>query len=180
MPPKDYYKILGVKENASEDEIKKAYRLLAHQYHPDKAGGDEKKFKEINEAYQTLSDKDKRSQYDLMRKYGAYGGFAPGSGSAWAGDFSGFGGFSPFGFGAGAGLEDILREFFGGGFSQQSRPRSRFGFGGFASPKQTVQFSFRGPKGVQLTVEVGNVTGVTPKMKKKIDEFAREFFNLTD
>src|SRR5258708_145190 len=61
---KDYYQILGISRAATEEEIKKAYRKLAHQYHPDKAGGDEKKFKEINEAYQILSDKNKRAQYD--------------------------------------------------------------------------------------------------------------------
>jgi molecular chaperone DnaJ len=60
---KDYYKILGVDKNATPEEIKKAYYKLAHKYHPDK-GGDEKKFKEINEAYEVLSDKEKRSQYD--------------------------------------------------------------------------------------------------------------------
>ncbi len=60
---KDYYQILGVPKNASPDEIKKAYYRLAHKYHPDK-GGDEKKFKEINEAYQVLSDKEKKAQYD--------------------------------------------------------------------------------------------------------------------
>ena len=60
---KDYYQILGVPKNASQEEIKKAYYKLAHKYHPDK-GGDEKKFKEINEAYQVLSDKEKRAQYD--------------------------------------------------------------------------------------------------------------------
>jgi len=59
----DYYKILGVPRSATQIEIKKAYRNLAHKYHPDK-GGDEKKFKEINEAYQVLSDKEKRTQYD--------------------------------------------------------------------------------------------------------------------
>ncbi len=61
---KDYYKILGVSRDASEEEIKKAYRRLAHKYHPDKPGGDEQKFKEINEAYQVLSNKEKRAQYD--------------------------------------------------------------------------------------------------------------------
>jgi len=64
MQQKDYYKILGVEKNASSEDIKKAYYRLAHQYHPDKKGGDEKKFKEINEAYQVLSDKEKRSNYD--------------------------------------------------------------------------------------------------------------------
>jgi len=61
---KDYYQILGVSRNASQDEIKKAYYKLAHEYHPDKSGGDEKKFKEINEAYQILSNREKRAQYD--------------------------------------------------------------------------------------------------------------------
>src|SRR3989338_2244823 len=61
---KDYYKILGVERGASDEELKKAYRKLAHQHHTDKAGGDETKFKEINEAYQVLSNKEKKAQYD--------------------------------------------------------------------------------------------------------------------
>ena len=61
---KDYYNILGVQRTASQDEIKKAYRKMAHQHHPDKKGGDEAKFKEVNEAYQVLSDPKKRSNYD--------------------------------------------------------------------------------------------------------------------
>ena len=62
--PKDYYKILGVSKNSSQEEIKQAFRKLAHKHHPDKAGGDEAKFKEINEAYQILGDEKKRSQFD--------------------------------------------------------------------------------------------------------------------
>ena len=169
---KNYYKILGVKENAAEDEIKRMYRQLAHQYHPDKAGGDEKKFKEINEAYQILSDKDKRAQYDMMRRYGG-AGFSPNGNAGWGNAA----GFSPFGFDMNGGLEDVLREFFGGGFGQE---QTRSGFGGFSRPRQTVQFSFRGPKGSHVTIEVSNVVGVTPKMKKKIDEFAQEFFKVID
>src|SRR6266481_5123278 len=90
---KDYYKILGVEKTASEDEIKKAYRKLAHQYHPDKSGGDDKKFKEINEAYQVLSDKKKRENYD---RFGTadFQGF-PGGGGGFPG--GGFGGFEGFG-----------------------------------------------------------------------------------
>src|SRR5437660_1094007 len=61
---KDYYKILGVEKGASQEDIKKAYRKLAHQFHPDKPHGNESKFKEINEAYQVLSDLSKRSAYD--------------------------------------------------------------------------------------------------------------------
>lgn len=64
MANKDYYTILGVPRAASQDEIKKAYRKLAHEHHPDKKTGDEAKFKEVNEAYQVLSDPDKRSKYD--------------------------------------------------------------------------------------------------------------------
>src|SRR3989338_5955941 len=63
----NYYEVLGIAKTASQDEIKKAFHKLAHKYHPDK-GGDEKKFKEINEAYQVLSDKSKRQQYDQFGK----------------------------------------------------------------------------------------------------------------
>jgi len=70
---KDYYKTLGVDKNASQDEIKKAFRTLAHKHHPDK-GGDEKKFKEASEAYQILSDEKKRKEYDT------YGSAGPGQG----------------------------------------------------------------------------------------------------
>jgi DnaJ-class molecular chaperone len=61
---KDYYNLLGVNKNASKEEIKLAFRKLAHKYHPDKKDGNEAKFKEVNEAYQTLSDDKKRAQYD--------------------------------------------------------------------------------------------------------------------
>jgi len=67
---KDYYHALGVSQNASDDQIKKAFRRLAAQHHPDK-GGDQKKFQEINEAYDTLKNKNKRQEYDTMRKFGS-------------------------------------------------------------------------------------------------------------
>ncbi len=80
---KDYYQILGVPKNASSEEIKKAYYKLAHKYHPDK-GGDEKRFKEINEAYQVLSDKEKRAQYDRFgRVFEGAAGFEPGFDFQW-------------------------------------------------------------------------------------------------
>src|SRR3990167_4329960 len=103
--PKDYYKILGVLKSASNDDIKKAFRKLSHQHHPDK-GGDQEKFKEINEAYQVLSDPKKRATYDQF-------GSADFSGrqNSWAGfDPSSMGGFE---FNFGGGLGDIFEDFFG-------------------------------------------------------------------
>jgi molecular chaperone DnaJ len=109
---KDYYKILGVEKNASADEIKKAYYKLAHQHHPDKKGGDEAKFKEINEAYQTLSDKDKRAQYDRFGTTfnGAQGGFN--QNINWEDIMGNMGGFG--------GIEDIF-DMFGEGFGTGRR-----------------------------------------------------------
>lgn len=118
---KDYYKILGVSKNASADEIKRAYRKLAHQHHPDKNSGSDEKFKEINEAYQILSDANKRAQYD---QFGSVGG--PGQGFGGFSGFEGFGGrqtsgfdFNDFsGFGFGGGIGDIFEDLFSGVFSQ--------------------------------------------------------------
>lgn len=94
----DYYKTLGIKENASQEEIKRAFHLLAYKHHPDRPGGNEDKFKEINEAYQNLNDPKKRAQYDAMRKGGFdFNGFNNYSGGA-ANGFSGFNNFSDFGF----------------------------------------------------------------------------------
>jgi len=76
----DFYKILGIEKGATDDDIKKAYRKLAHKYHPDKSGGDEKMFKKINEAYQVLSNREKRAQYDRFGRVfdgGTGGGFDP-------------------------------------------------------------------------------------------------------
>ena len=72
---KSYYDILGVNKNASQDEIKKAYRSLSKKYHPDKNGGDDSKFKEINEAYDTLGDETKRRQYDNPNPFSGFGNF---------------------------------------------------------------------------------------------------------
>lgn len=109
----DYYKILEIEKGASEDEVKKAYRKLAHKYHPDKAGGDENKFKEINEAYQVLSDKSKRAQYD---QFGQTFNGAGGSGGGFEG-FSGFGQGGFGGFSGASGWEDVFSDIFGGGRS---------------------------------------------------------------
>lgn len=117
---KNYYKILGVNRDASEEEVKKAFRKLAHAYHPDKSGGDEAKFKEVSEAYAVLSDKKKRAQYDQFGQGGpGMGGFG-GAGfdpSQFGFDFSGFGNFGSqsqnSAFDAGN-LSDILSSIFGG------------------------------------------------------------------
>lgn len=105
---KDYYQILGVSKSASLEEIRRAYRKLAFKYHPDK-GGDANKFKEINEAYQVLSDKNKRAQYDQFGRVGA------GFGERGSEGFGDFGGFSDFGRGfrfSFGGLGDIFEDFF--------------------------------------------------------------------
>ena len=127
---KDYYKILGVDKSASKDEIKKAFRKLAHENHPDKNKGNaaaEQKFKEASEAYSTLSDDGKRKQYDTFGSAGP--GFNPGQGGGFNGGQGGFGGFDFSGFQQGGfgqnGVEfdlgDIFSEFFGGGGGRRPR-----------------------------------------------------------
>lgn len=118
---KDYYTILGVERSASEDDIKKAFRTLAHKYHPDKKGGDEAKFKEVSEAYAVLSDKKKRAQYD---QYGAYnpGGHAGGFGGFDFSDFAkNFQGFDGNGQGVEFDLGDMFGDFFGGRRARRGR-----------------------------------------------------------
>lgn len=122
---KDYYQILGVSKSATKEEIQRAFHKLAHKYHPDKKGGDEQKFKEVNEAYQTLADQKKRQQYDMYGSAGNGGGF--GSGQAGGFDFSGFD-FSNFAQQAQNGgfqfdLGDIFGDIFGGGRRQTRRGR---------------------------------------------------------
>lgn len=146
MPTKDFYKILGVSKAATEDEIKKAYRKLAAQHHPDKNPGNksaEEKFKEISEAYSVLSDKEKRSQYDQFGFAGAgyggsqgfHGGQGPFSGQYKGNPFGqgqGFKGFDPNSEGFQDSFSDLFGDFFGGrggaagGFSQ-GRSRNKRG-----------------------------------------------------
>lgn len=124
MPKRDYYEVLGVGKSASADEIKKAFRRLAVQHHPDR-GGEEGKFKEINEAYEVLKDTDKRKRYDQFGHAGV------GSSAAGGDPFAGFSGFGRgtesinFDFGD-LGLGDILGSFFGGDMGgSQGRRQNR-------------------------------------------------------
>ena len=125
---RDYYEVLGVSKTATDDELKHAYRTLAKKYHPDLHPDDkeaEAKFKEVNEAYEVLSDKEKRSKYDQFGfagvdpTYGAGAGAGAGGGtySSTGGGFGGFGGFGDVG--------DIFESFFGGfGSSQRTNPNA--------------------------------------------------------
>lgn len=117
----NYYDILGVPKSATQDEIKKAFRKKAHQLHPDKKTGDEKKFKEVNEAYQVLSDTQKRAQYDQFGQTFSGAGSQGGGNGAGYGGFGGFD-FSNFDFGSGGGgFEDIFGSVFGGGGQRRAR-----------------------------------------------------------
>jgi molecular chaperone DnaJ len=119
---RDYYDILGVSKSASADEIKKAFRRSAIEHHPDR-GGDEAKFKEINEAYEVLKDTEKRKRYDQFGHEGVGG--AGGNPFGGAGGFQGFGGQNVnFDFGD-LGLGDIFSSFFGGGGTQGQPRRTR-------------------------------------------------------
>ncbi len=128
---KDHYKILGVDKSASKDEIKKAFRKMAHEHHPDKQGGNDAKFKEASEAYSVLSDDGKRKQYDMFGSAGANMGGAGGQGDGQGGGFNpgaGFSGFHGFDFsqftgGNGQNFEFDLGDLFGDIFGAQRRPR---------------------------------------------------------
>src|SRR3989339_1234378 len=129
---KDYYKILGVEKNATADEVKKAFKKSAMQHHPDRPGGDEKKFKEVNEAYQVLGDAAKRAKYDQFGSdfeqqggFGGAGGWEDFMRAARSGQGGGFnnGNFS-FNFG-GVDLGDIFGDIFGGGGGRRGGAHSR-------------------------------------------------------
>ncbi len=150
---KDYYEVLGVDRGASDDDIKKAYRKSAKQYHPDLNPGDkeaEAKFKEVNEAYEVLSDKEKRARYDQFGHAGVDPNY--GAGGYGGGGFGGFGDFGDIG--------DIFSSFFGGGFgggrSNPNAPRR----GGDVRTSVTISFE-EAAKGCQKTVRVTSIDGCT-------------------
>jgi molecular chaperone DnaJ len=153
----DYYEILGVQRNSSDDDIKKAYRKLAMKYHPDRNKGDksaEAKFKEINEAYETLKDPQKKAAYDqygheAYKNAASGGGFNPGAG----GGFSG-GGFH-FDFGDESAFSDIFEGFFGGGRASGMHERTEMrGSDLRYETSITLEEAFRG-KEIELSIRTG-------------------------
>lgn len=148
MAKRDYYEVLGLQKGASQDEIKRAYRQLAKKYHPDinKEPGAEEKFKEINEAYDTLSDEQKKARYDQFGHEDPTAGFGGGG--------SGFSGFSSSGgFG---GFDDIINSFFGGGRTTRS---------GANEPRQGQDVE----KQMNITFEEA-VYGCKKKIRLSVDE----------
>jgi molecular chaperone DnaJ len=158
-PSIDHYKVLGVKPEANAEEIKKAYRRLAKQYHPDSTGGDkakEARFKEVGQAYDVLGDSKKRAQYDAIRSGAAFGGGRAGAGAG----FPGFGGAagSAGGAGFGGGVFD-LGDLFSQMFQGQARGRNpgdvhvRFGEGMGENPFETGQARPRARRRAQAPAE---------------------------
>lgn len=141
MSKRDYYEVLGVSKSASKDEIKKAYRKLSKKYHPDinKEAGSDEKFKEVKEAYETLSDDQKRSHYDQFGHTDPNQGFG-GGGFGGGGDFGGFGGF-----------DDIFSSIFGGGARRRDPNAPRQG----ADLQYTMTLSFEEAAfGKEATIEI--------------------------
>jgi curved DNA-binding protein len=164
MASTDYYSVLGVSKDASADEIKKAFRKLAVKYHPDKTPGDkaaEEKFKQINEAYDVLSDPEKRKRYDVLGENWKYYDQAQAAGSQYT-SAGGYGGFNPEDFmysGEGGDFSDFFGQFFSGG--KRSGTRARTGADVQATLSITLEEAFHG---VTKTV---NINGQIVNLKLK-------------
>lgn len=158
-PSKDYYKVLGVPESASIADIKKAFHKLAKKYHPDLHPDDsqaEQKFKDVNEAYNILSDEKKRAEYDQLRKYAATGrGFYPGGGGGYRRTTSA--NFEDLFGGGGGNMEDILGQFFNmGGRKKRQPPKGEDLQAAITIPFETAI------KGGQTTLQIQQL-GAPPK-----------------
>ncbi len=189
---KDFYKILGVDKNISEADLKKAYRKLARQHHPDSNAGDAKaeaKFKEISEAYSVLSDKSQREEYDQIRAMGSGARFTPGGGGSagfedvFGGRFGGTRGQQYSSQGGGAGFEDILGGMFGGGGGFGATSGGYRGFGGptpgrdvsasvtldfeTATSGDTVSLSTSQGKTIKVKIPAGVADGQKIKVRGK-------------
>lgn len=192
MADRDYYDILGVPRDAGDDQIKRAYRKLAKQYHPDQNKGNksaEAKFKEVQEAYDVLSDKDKRARFDQFGKAGVDPHFSPHAGGGYTYSGGGHPGGSPFG---GQSVEfnvEDLSDFFGGGggrggpsiFEQFFRNR-----GGAPEPEEprhagardiehTIQLSFeQSIHGTTLDLEIAGARGKRERVHVKVPPGIRD------
>ena len=164
---RDYYEILGVSKNASDDEIKKAYRKLAIKYHPDKNPGDkaaEEKFKEVSEAHEVLSDKEKRKRYDQFGHAGVGGNAGPSGNPFQGGNFNFNGGSFNFDFGGAGGFADIFSDLFGFG-SRSRRPRR----GADVEARVTIEFE-EAVFGTTVTIEDKNGKNLKVKIPAGIDD----------
>ncbi len=150
---RDYYEVLGVDKSVNDDDLKKAYRKAAKKYHPDLHPGDkeaEKNFKEVNEAYEVLSDKEKRARYDQFGHAGVDPNFGAGGGGGFGGGFGGFGNFGDLG--------DIFGSIFGGGFGGGGRQRDPNAPRRGNDTSAAVNLSFEeAAKGSKKTVKVTKI-----------------------
>lgn len=158
---RDYYEVLGVDRSAGDDEIKKAYRKMAKKYHPDLHPGDkeaEQNFKEVNEAYEVLSDSNKKARYDQFGHAGVDPNYGAGGGAGGFGGFDGFGGFGGADFGD---LGDLFGSFFGGGFGGGRRANPNAPRKG-ADTSASVVLSFEeAAKGCSKKIKVTRIENCT-------------------